>query len=90
MTKTAILIIIFLVLGSASFLFTKSIVNIDKVIVKPEAENSVLQKPTPLPSPNSTPFKIDPGINLSEELETVDPGILETDFSELESLINKF
>lgn len=94
MSKIIITIIITVILIGGSFLLFKNGFGKKEVLSTPDTlvdkmEVSV-QDPTPTPIPIPVSTKLDYKIDLNKELENVNPEVLDSDFSELQSLISSF
>lgn len=86
MNKIIVITVIIIILSAGLFLLFNGKIQSSKTspVAKVASKNVVRATPTP------TPFKIDYKMNLGEELENVEPQVLDEDFSDLESQIKTF
>lgn len=93
MSKIVLIAIIVFVLGWGSILFVthifgkKDMKSVSKTVDKNVAE---VQNASPTPIPTPVPTKLDYRINLNEELDNVNPEVLDSDFEGIDSLIKSF
>lgn len=96
MSKIIIITIITVILiGGSLLLFkngfgSKEVSSTPDTQVKSMVEEIQSQIPTPTPNPTPVPTKLDIKVDLNKELEIVNPEVLDSDFSELQSLISFF
>jgi hypothetical protein len=91
-SKVLILIIITLCSATALWFIFKFVLPPQKWsagLVSPVVDKFSESKKTPAPTPKPTPkaFEFNESINLEDELETINPGIKESDFAQLQSVV---
>ncbi|OGE44356.1 hypothetical protein A3B45_03700 [Candidatus Daviesbacteria bacterium RIFCSPLOWO2_01_FULL_39_12] len=87
MGKIIFIIIITIILSAGLFLLFKGKFISQKSSPTSKVYSEDLVEVTPTPTPIPTPYKIDYKMNLNGELESVNPQVLDEDFSDLESLV---
>lgn len=86
-----ILIFIFIFVGNVIFSKTSP-----QTLINPDGKNIFQQitqqtdTPTPTPSPTPIEYRFDKTTDLKQELETINPEVLNSDFDNLNKITNQF
>lgn len=91
--KVKVILPIIIILSAAAYLgFTNIFKNNPQKLTTPQSKTTAKAKITPTFTPTPTPvrFNFDSSTNLQQELELVNPQVLNSDFEPLEKVIDSF